>query len=69
MVEKAELFPPGHYRGAKKSPSGLTPEGLKSFERSEPSRRVCGGYDGYYIGGKAKAGADDHGAGVIHMFG
>src|SRR4051812_1920015 len=46
-------FPPGSNRGAKKSPSGMTPEGLKSCERSEPSRRVRGGYDRDDNGGNA----------------
>ena len=41
---------------AKKSPSGVAPEGSKSLVRSEPSRHACGGDDGYNNGGQAKSG-------------
>ena len=48
--------PPDHSPWAKKSPSGVAPEGLKSLERLEPSRRAGGGDDGYNHGGQAKGG-------------
>ncbi len=56
-------------RGAKKSPPGLTPEGLKSCERSEPSGRDCDGYDGNDNGGKAMGDCEGRFTGVVHCWG
>lgn len=57
------------HRGLKKSPTGLAPEGLKSFKRLEPSRRAGGGDDGYSLGGKAKSDCADRGTVVVHVTG
>jgi len=62
-------FPPdGQTVGPKKSPSGAAPEGLKSCERLEPSRRGCDGYDGDDNGGKAIRNCEGRFAGVVHWF-
>lgn len=54
---------------AKKSPSGVAPEGLKSLERLEPSRRAGGGDDGYNNGGQAKGGFAQCCRVAVHLFG
>ena len=68
---KSRAFPSGPiHRWAKKSPSGVAPEGLKTNERSEPSRRACGGYDGYDgydFGRKANRGCEGRITGVVHV--
>jgi len=66
--KSVEQFPSGTISPwAKKSPSGVAPEGLKSLGRSEPSRRARGGDDGYNNGGQAKGGGEACCSVVVHL--
>jgi len=65
-MEEIFLRPPD--KEAKKSPSGVKPEGLKSYERSEPFR-LESGYDGDDNGGKAIRNCEGRFTGVVHVRG